>query len=219
MTTTHAPHGWVPHGSIRRLSVLALGATWLVYLALLWVLACIPVVTAPAATVALVERVRAWDTDGDVPSCRRFLASMGRHGVARSATVVGVLVVYAVLAADLHALGLMEQGRRAAVLIWFAVSITAALLTAFVLPTLANSVVGLAALKRSALLAIARAPLAAAVVAATGVAALIVVSVPLSAPAVAVALAWLVGRIHSRAVDSVRVQSIADRRTEGEGHT
>lgn len=74
--------------------------TDLLYVNLLWLLASLPVVTAPAATTAMFGVVKEWVDGGDPPVARTFAATLKRSGV--QGTWIGLMWMFtgAVLVAD-----------------------------------------------------------------------------------------------------------------------
>ena len=79
--------------------------TDLVYLNLLWMVTCLPVVTIAPATAAMFGVVRGWIKGKDVPTTGEFF-SLFRENFGRS-LVVGLVraVLGAVLAADILLIG------------------------------------------------------------------------------------------------------------------
>lgn len=112
--------------------------TEFVYLNLLWLLACIPVVTAPAATAALFAVVREWTKGRQPPIAPSFLRFM-RENARRSLAVAAVgIVVGAILAADLLLARAIEPGGivlSGALLVVAMVALSAA---AYAFPVMAN---------------------------------------------------------------------------------
>jgi uncharacterized membrane protein YesL len=81
--------------------------TDLVYLNLLWLVACLPVVTIAPATAAMFGVVRGWIRGKDTPTTREFL-SLFRENFGQSLAVGLTWAVFgAVLAADLLLVGQM----------------------------------------------------------------------------------------------------------------
>lgn len=188
-------------GEVGRLADAALRVSQVVYLGVLWLVACLPLVTIPAATVALVARMRAWRLSGQEPSARDMAREMRTAFARRTLAMLLVAAILAVLAVDLRAIGLAPAGvRPAALTAWFAVSIAVAMLTVHVPAVLAADDVGCAAaIRRSARAAVLRPSAALAAVAALAAAAVVLVSAPVSAPLLAVAVAWVLDRAAMRA--------------------
>src|SRR5918999_2994539 len=86
--------------------------TDLVYLNLLWIVSCLPVITIAPSTAAMFGVVRGWIRGKDTPTTREFF-SLFRENFGRSFAVGLVWTVLgAVLAADFFLVGQMESFRR-----------------------------------------------------------------------------------------------------------
>lgn len=186
-----------------RAADLALTATQVVYLALLWLIASLPLVTAPAAAVALLDQLRAWRVRGDSPSGRGFLRRMRVDPVRRTLAMLAVIALHALALVDLYAIGRMGPQRPVVLVIWLAVALCAVLLTAFVPGLLARGVAGVTAARSSARLALARPQLAVLAVATVGLAMVLAPLLPLLIPLVVVAIAAVLERATSAAVDAL----------------
>lgn len=123
-------------GGVTRVAVTA------VYLDMLWLLACLPVVTAPAATVSLLSAVRGWTVDAETPTAGAFFRELRRNfvsGLALAGVQVGVV---AFLLLDLYAIGLMGPQRRFWLIAWLTVTVVFALVQVFGLPASAARKMG-----------------------------------------------------------------------------
>ncbi|MBF8186146.1 YesL family protein [Nonomuraea sp. K274] len=176
-----------------------------VYLNLLWLAACLPLVTAPAATAALVTSVRDWTTRDAEPGARSYLTHVWAH--RRTATGVGlILALAAALAAtDLLVIGLMDGVQRRAFLVaWLAVVACGFVAAVFALPVAALERAGVRhSLRTSARLAFA-APARALTMAGTLLLAAAMVSVTRAALLVVpVAVAFAATRCHAAATGAL----------------
>lgn len=181
-------------GSIVRVAVTA------VYLELVWLLACLPVVTAPAATVSLLRVVAVWMRTGERPTARG-LARVARAQLG-PATVLGggLLLVAVVLAGDLYAIGRMGADRRIWLVAWLFVAVVAAVLLLFVPAALADGVTSVrGALSTAARVALAHPLRAAAGVACVVVATALTVALPVLGLVTGVATAAAVESLWRRA--------------------
>lgn len=112
-------------GSVVRVAVTA------VYLDLVWLLACLPILTAPAATVGLLQVVGEWRRSGERPTARALVRASRAHLAPASALGGLFLAVGLVLTADLYAIGRMGEERRIWVVAWLAVVVVASMLLLF----------------------------------------------------------------------------------------
>lgn len=126
--------------------------TDLVYLNLLWLLACLPVVTAPAATAALFGVTREW-TKGRQPPIGPSFVHFMRESARRSVAVGGVLAAAGgLIAADLLIARGIEPGGivlRGALLI---IGVLVASTAMYAFPVMANYEVPWRTVLRNALL-------------------------------------------------------------------
>jgi len=131
--------------------------TDLVYLNLLWLAACLPVVTIAPATAAMFGVVRGWIRGKDVPMTREFF-SLFRENFGQSLAVGLVwFVLGALLAADFLLVGQMEAFRRPLYVIFLAFALLYASATAYLFPVMVNYELDWkAVIKNSLLFSIAR---------------------------------------------------------------
>ncbi|MGH3660801.1 MAG: DUF624 domain-containing protein [Micromonosporaceae bacterium] len=171
---------------------MLLSAAALAYANLLWLLACLPLVTAPAATCALYQAVDAWRSDHETPTVRAYARGVREHFTSGLLVGLPLGLVAAVLAADLYAIGHMGTWRRPMLVGWLAVTVSFLLLTAFTAPALASDRRRpLAALRASAHAAIARPAAAAAAVVTLACGAGLVMTAPLAVLIVGSAAMWV----------------------------
>jgi uncharacterized membrane protein YesL len=112
--------------------------TDLVYLNLLWIVSCLPVVTIAPATAAMFGVVRGWISGKDVPTTREFF-SLFRENFGRSLAVGLVWAVLgAVLAADFLLVGQMESFRRPLYVVFFAFALLYVSATVYLFPVIVN---------------------------------------------------------------------------------
>lgn len=118
-----------PQGPIqRRASGIARALMWGAYLNLLWLAASAPLVTAPAAGVALIRSVRAWRDHGEQPTAAAFLRSV-RECLWRSLRLaIPAVALTAWLAVDVFAVGHMGAQRRAVLTLLLAVCTATAMI-------------------------------------------------------------------------------------------
>jgi len=119
----------------------------------LWLLGCLPVLTAPAATVAVAAAVHRWRAAGDPPSARQFVRDV--RSCCWPALVIGVLFSAGVVffAVDLIIIGQMGAERRVVLVLWFAAVAVVALASVSALPLAAAD---LASGRRLSMLILAR---------------------------------------------------------------
>jgi uncharacterized membrane protein YesL len=131
--------------------------TDLVYLNLLWLVSCLPVVTIAPATAAMFGVVRGWIRDIDAPTTREFF-SLLRENFGQSLAVALVWsVLGAVLAADFLLIGQMESFRRPLYVIFLAFALLYASATVYLFPVMVNYELDwMAVIKNSLLFSIAR---------------------------------------------------------------
>jgi uncharacterized membrane protein YesL len=112
--------------------------TDLVYLNLLWLVACLPVVTIAPATAAMFGVVRGWIRGKDVPMTREFF-SLFRENFGQ-ALAVGLVwsALGAVIAADFLLVGQMESFRRPLYVIFLAFALVYASATVYLFPVMVN---------------------------------------------------------------------------------
>jgi uncharacterized membrane protein YesL len=112
--------------------------TDLVYLNLLWLVTCLPVVTIAPSTAAMFGVVRGWIRGKDTPTTREFF-SLFRENVGRSLAVGLVWTVLgAVLAADFLLVGQMESFRRPLYAVFFAFALLYVSATVYLFPVMVN---------------------------------------------------------------------------------
>jgi uncharacterized membrane protein YesL len=131
--------------------------TDLVYLNLLWIVTCLPVVTISPATAAMFGVVRGWIRGKDVPTTPEFF-SLFRENLGRS--LAGGLVwavLGAVLAADFLLVGQMESFRRPLYVVFFAFAFLYVSATVYLFPVMVNYELGWkGVIKNSLLFSVAR---------------------------------------------------------------
>src|SRR5829696_910264 len=103
--------------------------TDLVYLNLLWLVACLPVVTIAPSTAAMFGVVRGWIRGKDTPTTREFF-SLFRENFGRS--------LAAVFAADFLLVGQMESFRRPLYAVFFAFAFLYVSATVYLFPVMVN---------------------------------------------------------------------------------
>jgi uncharacterized membrane protein YesL len=184
------------------------GLVRVVYLDLLWIAGCVLVVTAPAATTAMVAAVHRWRVDGEEPSARRFIADVRRRfasDLALGAIVVGVGVL---LAVDLVAIGHMGDQRRPLLVAWLAVTIAVALVAVALPSASASAIPGSARVTgplRLAAATVLRHPVPGLLAVCCCVAGAATVTIsPVSLLAVPVAIAAVVDRLVTGSARSIR---------------
>jgi uncharacterized membrane protein YesL len=131
--------------------------TDLVYLNVLWLVACLPVVTIAPATAAMFGVVRGWIRGKDVPMTREFI-SLIRENFGQS-LAVGLVwsVLGALLAADFLLVGQMETFRRPLYVIILAFALLYASATVYLFPVMVTYELDWkAVIKNSLLFSIAR---------------------------------------------------------------
>jgi len=112
--------------------------TSLVFLNLVWLLACLPILTVWPATTALFGIVRRW-VRGEEPPVLRTFFSLFKEDLGRSLLVGAVwLPVGAVLVADFLLIGQMESLRRPLYVLLLAFALLYASATVYLFPVLAN---------------------------------------------------------------------------------
>ena len=112
--------------------------TDLVYLNLLWMVACLPVVTVAPASAAMFGVVRGWMRGKDTPIAREFF-SLFRENFGRS-LVVGLVWsgLGAFLAVDFLLVGQMESFRRPLYVVFLALALLYVSATVYLFPVVAN---------------------------------------------------------------------------------
>jgi uncharacterized membrane protein YesL len=112
--------------------------TDLVYLNLLWMVACLPVVTIAPSTAAMFGVVRGWIRGKDVPTTREFF-SLFRENFGLS-LVVGLVwaVLGAVLAADFLLIGQMESFRRPLYVVFLVFALLYVSTAVYLFPVMVN---------------------------------------------------------------------------------
>lgn len=131
--------------------------TDLVYLNLLWIVSCLPVVTIAPSTAAMFGVVRGWIRGKDTSTTREFF-SLFRENFGRS-LVVGLVwaVLGAVLAADFLLVGQMESFRRPLYAVFFVFAFLYVSATLYLFPVMVNYELGWkAVIKNSLLFSVAR---------------------------------------------------------------
>jgi uncharacterized membrane protein YesL len=112
--------------------------TDLVYLNLLWLVACLPVVTIAPSTAAMFGVVRGWIRGKDTPTTREFF-SLFRENFGRSLAVGFVWAVLgAVLAADFLLVGQMESFRRPLYVVFLAFAFLYLSATVYLFPVMVS---------------------------------------------------------------------------------
>jgi uncharacterized membrane protein YesL len=131
--------------------------TDLVYLNLLWLVACLPVVTIAPSTPAMFGVVCGWIRGKDNPTMREFISQF-RENFGRSLVVGLVWVVLgAVLAADFLLVRQMESFRRPLYVVFLAFAFLYVSATAYLFPVLVTYELGWKdVIKNSLLLSVAR---------------------------------------------------------------
>jgi uncharacterized membrane protein YesL len=112
--------------------------TDLVYLNLLWMGACLPVVTIAPASAAMFGVVRGWMRGKDTPIAREFF-SVFRENFGRS-LVVGLVWsgLGAFLAVDFLLVGQMKSFRRPLYVVFLALALLYVSATVYLFPVVAN---------------------------------------------------------------------------------
>jgi uncharacterized membrane protein YesL len=131
--------------------------TDLVYLNLLWIVSCLPVITIAPSTAAMFGVVRGWIRGKDNPTTREFF-SLFRENFGRS-LVVGLVwaVLGAVLAADFLLVGQMESFRRPLYVVIFVFAFLYVSATVYLFPVMVNYELGWkGVIKNSLLFSVAR---------------------------------------------------------------
>lgn len=112
--------------------------TDLVYLNLLWMVACLPVVTIAPATAAMFGVVRGWMRGKDTPIAREF-SSLFRENFGRSLAVGLVWSGLGVfLAVDFLLVGQMESLRRPLYVVFLALALLYVSTTVYLFPVVVN---------------------------------------------------------------------------------
>jgi uncharacterized membrane protein YesL len=112
--------------------------TDLVYLNVLWLVTCLPVVTIAPATVAMFGVVRGWIRGKDVPTTREFF-SLFKENFGQSLAVGFVwFVLGALLAADFLLVGQMESFRRPLYVVFLVFALLYASATVYLFPVMVN---------------------------------------------------------------------------------
>lgn len=168
----------MPFGRIYR--ILEVFAN-LVYLNFLWLVACLPVFTAPVSTTAMFGVVREWVRGDEPPVARRFI-SLFRENFRRSLLVGAVWVVIgAVLAADFYLTGQMDLLRRPLYVVFFALALIYAFASVYLFPVMVNYEVAWTGVLKNALLFPLASPLTALqCLLVVGVAAFVTATLPIS---------------------------------------
>jgi uncharacterized membrane protein YesL len=133
--------------------------TDLIYLNLLWLVSCLPVVTIAPATAAMFGVVRGWIRGKDTPMTREFF-SLFRENFGRSLAVGLVWAVLgAVLAADFLLVGQMESFRLPLYAIFLAFALLYVSATVYLFPVMVNYELDWKAVIKNSLLFSAARPL------------------------------------------------------------
>jgi uncharacterized membrane protein YesL len=112
--------------------------TDLVYLNLLWLVACLPVVTIAPSTAALFGVVRGWIRGKDTPTTQEFFSLFKENfGLALAVGLVWALLG-AVLAADFLLVGQMESFRRPLYVVFFVFALLYVSATVYLFPVMVN---------------------------------------------------------------------------------
>jgi uncharacterized membrane protein YesL len=126
--------------------------TDLVYLNLLWLMACLPVVTIAPSTAAMFGVVRGWIRGKDAPMTREFF-SLFKENFGRSLAVGLVWAVLgAVLTADFLLVGQMESFRRPLYAVFFAFALLYVSAAVYLFPVTVNYELDWKAVIRNSLL-------------------------------------------------------------------
>lgn len=131
--------------------------TDLVYLNLLWLVACLPVVTIAPSTTALFGVVRGWIRGKDAPTTREFISLFKENfGLALAVGLVWALLG-TVLVADFLLVGQMESFRRPLYVIFFVFALLYVSASVYLFPVMVNYEVNWkGVIKNSLLFSIAR---------------------------------------------------------------
>ena len=126
--------------------------TNLVYLNVLWLVACIPVVTIPTATSAMFGVARRWVRGDEPPVAREFIRLF--RADLRQSLIVGFAwgVIGAVLAMDFYLIGQMETFRRPLYVALFVLVLLYAFASVYVFPVMVNYDLGWTDVMKNALL-------------------------------------------------------------------
>lgn len=112
--------------------------TDLVYLNLLWIVACLPVITVAPATAAMFGVVRGWIRGKDTPIAREFF-SLFRENFGRAFLVCLVWTgLGAFLVVDFLLVGQMESFRRPLFVVLLVLALLYASATVYLFPVLVN---------------------------------------------------------------------------------
>jgi len=187
--------------------------TDLVYLNLLWIVTCLPVVTIAPASAAMFGVVRGWMRGKDTPIAREFF-SLFRENFGRSLAVGLVwLGLGAFLVADFLLVGQMESFRRPLYVVFLALALLYVSATVYLFPVVVNYELDWkGVIKNSLLFSIAR-PLTTLQCLLTGaVAVFVVASLWITIFVVASVAAYAVYFLCDRAFESV--ESLKNARSE-----
>ena len=178
--------------------------TDLVYLNLLWLVACLPVVTIAPSTAAMFGVVRGWIRGRDTPTTREFF-SLFRENFGRSLAVGLVWAVLgSVLAADFLLVGQMESVRRPLYAVFFAFAFLYVSATVYLFPVMVNYELDWkGVIKNSLLFSIARPLITLQCLLTVGVALFIVVSLWITIFVAASATAYAIYFLCDRAFKNV----------------
>jgi len=167
--------------------------TRLVGLNALWLLACLPVVTAPVATAALFGVVRIWIRGDQPPVGRTFLALLRENLPKASVVGLGWALVGAVLVVDVALVREMGALREPLLVALLVLGLLYAGTSVFLFPVLVQFDVGPVGVVRTAfLLTFARPLVTLAALAVLAGAAFVVVSLPITLIVAGSATAWAV---------------------------
>jgi uncharacterized membrane protein YesL len=167
--------------------------TNLVYLNLLWLLACLPVVTIPAATTAMFGVTRDW-VRGDEPAIlRRFVSLFGENLLRSLWLCLLWVLIGATLASDYLLVGQMDSLRRPLYVALLALGALYATASVYLFPVMVSHRAKWTTVLRNALLYPVAAPLATLQgLLVVGIAAFVVVSLPVTILVVGSATAYAV---------------------------
>lgn len=107
------------------------------YLNVLWIVAALPLVTAPAATGALLATMHRWQECGELPSARSFAHRFRTLFWRSQAMGLAVVAIVALAWVNVAIAGQFGAERRIFLVLMLAVLLNAAVLTIFGLPNLA----------------------------------------------------------------------------------
>jgi uncharacterized membrane protein YesL len=112
--------------------------TDLVYLNLLWLVTCLPVVTIAPATAAMFGVVRGWIRGKDVPTTREFFSQFRENfGLSLAVGLVWAMLG-TVLAADFLLVGQMESLRLPLYMVFFAFALLYVSAAVYLFPVMVN---------------------------------------------------------------------------------